>query len=121
MTNNSTHLIQNLPSQHKSNLSRASTGQIIAYRNGIRIMFGEDPNRLECREFTSEESAMDAIRSIAHVDQADRMGKVCKDCGLPPTTMVSCPKTNDGAHRTEMRRVPEIDVQDCESRVARLN
>jgi len=121
MNNNSTHLIQNLPSQHKSNLSRVGTGQVIAYRNGIRIMFGEDPNRLECREFISEDAALEALRVIAHTDQGDRMGKFCKYCGMPPTTTVSCPKTNDGSHQTEMRWVPEIDVQDCDQRVARLN
>ncbi len=120
MNNNSTHLIQKHGSSGKADLSRSNTGMVIAYKNGTKIMYGEDPQRLQCREFISEDAALDALTHIATVDQSERMGKVCKDCGLPPTEAITCPRTNDGSHRIEMRKVPEIEVVDTDKRIKRV-
>ncbi len=120
MNNNSTHRIYNLPTQKKSHLSRCSNGQVVAYRKGTQIMYGENPLALECREFIDEESAMRALRHIASVDQAQRMGKVCRDCGVPPAE-ATCAINNGGVHRTETRTMAEIEVVDAESQIARVH
>ncbi len=75
MTNNSTHILHNMPTQRKSLLSR----------------------------------------------QSQRVGRVCKDCGHVPAELVVCPATSDGAHRTEMRNVPEIESVDGEPKIVRPN
>jgi len=121
MNNNNTHLIHNMPTQRKSHLSRRATGMVIAYRNGTKIMYGENPGNLIPQEYISEEHALAALRHLAFIDQSQRCGRVCKDCGYPPAELVVCPANPDGAHRTEMRNVPEIEVVDGEPRVVRPN
>lgn len=93
---------------------------VIAYRNGTKIMYGEDPQHLQSREFTSEEFAMRALTHIATVDQSERMGKVCKDCGMPPTEAITCTESTDGSHKIELRKVPVIETIDADLRIKRV-
>ncbi len=121
MTNNSTHILHNMPTQRKSLLSRRSTGLVIAYRNGTKIMYGENPQMLAAHEYITEDAAMTGLRVLAAIDQSQRVGRVCKDCGHVPAELVVCPATSDGAHRTEMRNVPEIESVDGEPKIVRPN
>lgn len=121
MTNTATHIITHVPAENRSFLSRKANGQIFGYRNGTQLMFGDDPRQLEARSFMSEPDAMEALRHLAHVDQAHLMGRICRSCGMPQTDRVICPKTNGGVHVTETRNVPEIEVVDGPSLVCRPN
>lgn len=121
MNKYNTHLIQNFLSSGRSVLSRMSSGQVIGYRNANKIMFGENPMNLGCWEFISDDHAMQALKRIAALDQAQRIGKVCKDCGMPPAELSVCPSNPDGAHRTEMRAVPAIEVADGDVPLVRVH
>lgn len=94
---------------------------VIAYRNGTKIMYGENPSALTPQEYLTEDHAMTALRILAAIDQSQRVGRVCKDCGHVPAELVVCPATSDGAHRTEMRNVPKIESVDGDIRVVRPN
>lgn len=121
MNNNVTHLIHNMPTQKKSHLSRRATGMVIAYRNGSKVMYGENLAALIPHEYLTEDHAMVALRHLAFIDQSQRMNIVCKDCGHPTADLAACPANPDGEHRVEVRAVPEIEIIDGEPKIVRPN
>ena len=123
MTNNATHLIQHYATSKPSRsiLSRANDGMVVGARNGIKVVWGEDPAAQSGRQFITEEHAAKFLRQVAEADQQQRRGKVCKYCGMPPAEMTICPSVNGGTHMIDYGESARIEEEDGEMRVLRPN